>query len=544
MQFWNRYWHGFGVHRLRLATLRFAMFGLLAYDLCVNFITHAPRYGAGGVNATQFAWLDTLLPMPSTPVVSAAWLLAAFLAARAALGIAVKTSVVAVAVLYCGVYVWCQADSYQHHYFVCLLLLVLSVVPTQAWLSRAPPSLPAEGPPTDIDPTQGDATDWSLRMIYVTLALMYLWTGITKANPVWLSGDTLYQLTASAENRAMFASIGDALGLSGTQIYPFMAWAIMLGELTAGLFFVWRRLWLIGLLVVPWFHVGVEVIGFEIELFSWYMLAIDIVLLMPRRVFVAAEAGLTQLRAKFGKLAGPDFEAILPRIGLGVLATALAVAAAAWMPYAGATGLVIAVAIFSFAAFIRPGGYPVWRVVGHATAGALLVTCAMATDAPFDYYRLWGGDLKKRAIGTPSLMPDAIATYRAANRVTDGPARHFALGKLLLNQGDIDAALATFAEGIARHEQALAVEKTASFRDPTNGELQYDLAERHAGLASKRTTFETALRRAGRTDEAAAQAEKAVGDVASGRDALTKATGLLRSGRYGRIKRILDRSAR
>ena len=75
---WDRYWHGFGVHRLRLAALRFAVFGLLAYDLCVNFITHAPRYGAGGVNASQFAWLDPILPMPSTPVVSAAWLLAAF----------------------------------------------------------------------------------------------------------------------------------------------------------------------------------------------------------------------------------------------------------------------------------------------------------------------------------------------------------------------------------------------------------------------------------------------------------------------------------
>ncbi|MGK0362241.1 MAG: hypothetical protein ACI9U2_004561 [Bradymonadia bacterium] len=540
---WNRYWHGFGVHRLRLAALRFALFGLLAYDLCVNFITHAPRYGAGGINASQIAWLDAILPMPSAPIVSAAWLLAAFLAARAALGIAVKTSVVAVAVIYSGVYVWCQADSYQHHYFVCLLLVVLAMVPTQAWLSRAPAAPQVEGPPGDVESTDGDATDWSLRMIYVTLALMYLWTGITKANPVWLSGDTLYQLTSSAENRAMFASIGDALGISGTEIYPVMAWAIMLGELTAGLFFIWRRLWIIGLLVVPWFHVGVEVIGFEIELFSWYMLAVDIVLLMPRRVYVAADVGLRQLRAKMGQWRGPAFDAVGARVGVGVVAAALAGAGAAWVPYTGVVGLVVAVVIFSLAAFVRPGGYPLWRVVGHATAGAVLATSAMATDAPFDYYRLWGGDLKKRAIGTPTLLPEAIATYRAANRVTDGPARHFALGKLLLKQGDTEAALTTFADGIARHETALAAEKTASFRDPTNGELQYDLAERLAGLASKRGDFERALRRAGRTDEAAAQADKATGDVGSGRDALTKAVGLLRSGRYGRIKRILDRSA-
>lgn len=541
---WDRYWHGFGVHRLRLAALRFAVFGLLAYDLCVNFITHAPRYGAGGVNASQFAWLDPILPMPSTPVVSAAWLLAAFLAARAALGIAVRTSVIAVAVLYGGVYVWCQADSYQHHYLVCLLLLVLAMVPAQAWLTRPPAAPPVDGPPRDVEASDGDATHWSLRMIYVMLALMYLWTGVTKANPVWLSGDTLYQLTSSAENRQMFASIGDALGMSGTAIYPVMAWAIMLGELVAGVFFIWRRLWFIGLLVVPWFHVGVEVIGFEIELFSYYMLAIDVILLMPRRVYVAAAAGLVQLREKIGQWRGPSLDAAGARLGVGVVAAGLAAAGAAWTPYTGVTGLVALVAVFSLAAFIRPGGYPVWRVVGHAAAGAVLATTALATDAPFDYYRLWGGDLKKRAIGTPSLMPEAIASYRAANRVTDGPARHFALGKLLLEQGETDAALTTFAEGIARHEAALAAEKTASFREPTNGELQYDLAERHAGLASKRGTFESALRRAGQTDAAAAQASKAAIDVAAGRDALRKAAGLLRSGRYGRIKRILDRSAR
>ncbi|MEZ4475070.1 MAG: hypothetical protein R3F60_30620 [bacterium] len=46
----------------------------------------------------------------------AAWLVGGFLAARAALGIAVRQSAVLLALLYGGVYVWCQADSYQHHY--------------------------------------------------------------------------------------------------------------------------------------------------------------------------------------------------------------------------------------------------------------------------------------------------------------------------------------------------------------------------------------------------------------------------------------------
>lgn len=539
---WDRYWHDFSVHRLRLAALRVAVFGVLAYDLWLNFITHAPRYGAGGVNATQFAWLDAIAPVPTPAIIGAGWLLAGFLAARAALGIAVKISVVGSALIYVGIYLWNQADSYQHHYLICLLLIVLAAIPAQAWRTRAPVAT-GEGPPADVSRTSGDARHWAIRMVYVMLALLYFWTGLTKANPVWLSGDTMYQLTASPENRAMMQSISEAFGLEGTQVYAVMAWGVLIGELTAGFFFIWRRLWIVGLLIVPWFHVFVEVIGFEIELFSYYMIAIDVILLMPRRVYEWADEGLTALRAKLARFGTDRPQATGPRLALGVVAAGGAAAGAAWTPYAGVMGLTVAVAAFSLLAFVKPGGQPIWRAVGHLTIGALLATSALASQAPFDYYRLWAGDLKKRAAGAPDLMTEAIANYRAANRVTDGPARHFALGRLLLRRGDTEGGLAAYAEGIARHEAALAAAKTAVFRAPTDAEAQFDLAERHAVLASKFKDFEIALRQAGRTDDGAAMGTKRGAHYRDGADALKKAQALDRvNNRWGRIRRTLERA--
>ena len=73
-----------------------------------------------------------------------------------------------------------------------------------------------------------DARHWALRMIYVQLALVYFWTGFTKVDPVWLTGDTLHQLTASAENQALINSLADTLGVSHGHIHAWASWAVMM----------------------------------------------------------------------------------------------------------------------------------------------------------------------------------------------------------------------------------------------------------------------------------------------------------------------------
>ncbi len=119
MGLWNQFWHGFEISAQRLRLLRFVFFGVLGVDLWVMMLEHAPRYGAGTLTLPQFSILSAL-PAPSAAVVSALWLLGGFTALRAAFGIAVTQSARITALCYISVYLWSQADSYQHHYLLCL----------------------------------------------------------------------------------------------------------------------------------------------------------------------------------------------------------------------------------------------------------------------------------------------------------------------------------------------------------------------------------------------------------------------------------------
>ncbi|MEZ4475069.1 MAG: HTTM domain-containing protein [bacterium] len=385
-----------------------------------------------------------------------------------------------------------------------------------------------------------DARHWALRMVYVQFALVYFWTGFTKIDPVWLTGDTLHQLTASAENQALINRLADTLGVSHGHIHVWASWAVMIGELGATLLFLWRRLWWVGLLIVPWFHVGVEIIGFDIELFSYYMILMDVILLAPRRVYTTAEALGAGLAARLAvlrdRLAGWP-AARGARLAVGVTAAAGATALAALLPYEGATTVAIAVAVLTLHSSLARGAAVVPVAVVHVAIAGLMFASAALSDVPYDYYRLWGGDLKKR--GEIDL---AIEMYQRANTVNDGPARLQQLGDLLARKGQHAEARAAYAEAVARNERALQAEKTASFKDPANPERHYDLAERYLTLVSRTDALASALRRAGEADKAAEVSRARAGYLADGRASLNEARRLdPRSGRAGGLLRELQR---
>ncbi|MCA9540459.1 MAG: HTTM domain-containing protein, partial [Myxococcales bacterium] len=271
---WHRYWHGFALERERIVALRVAFFGLLTFDMWGLMLGHAARYGAGDFNAAQLEIIDRLLPIPTPAAVAAGWLLGGFFALRTALGIAPRTSAIGTAICYAGIYFWSQADSYQHHYLLAMLLILMAFVPTRVW-AAAPRH---DDPP---DTPRSPVAHWVLRLIYVQIALMYFWTGVTKADPTWLTGATIDQLTTKLAIRDAIVAFEQARGWDHGTVYHLMAWAVMLGELSAPIFFLSRKLRVIGLFIVPWFHVGVEILNFDIEWFSYYMIALDVILLMP-----------------------------------------------------------------------------------------------------------------------------------------------------------------------------------------------------------------------------------------------------------------------
>ncbi len=484
---WDQFWHEFALERSRIAVLRLGLLGLLAWDLWTTFLAHAARYGAGGFNVTQARWLDGIAPLPTPAVVGVAWLFAGFMAARAAIGVATRRSTAVAAFIYIGLYVWGQADSYQHHYFICLLLGILVCLPDDA-------------------PTTEDGRSvkhWTLRAFYVQLTFLYLWTAVTKSDPVWLGGTTLEQIVAKPALRADVLALGARFGLDESNVFPVMAVGVMLGQYFAAIVVQIRRLWWLGLLVIPWFHVFVEFIEFDIEYFSYYMIALLGVLLTPPPIWgwgearVQAAAGWIFARLK--PLRGPTAASLAVRGGLAALAGAGAAAIAAQVRVEGTPVLTALVGAASAAGvwWARPGRSLVWVVAAQVGLAGLMLFSLRATGAEYDYYRLWGGDLKRRG-----EVAEAILRYQQANAATDGPARFYQLGQLLARDGRDAEALAAYQTSRARQEAALEAERRAVNQQTTDGERRFDLGERHLRIRSRCTALASAYARAGQSDAA------------------------------------------
>ena len=311
---WHRYWYRDTLSWSRMFALRWAVFGLVAFDLWSIMLYHASRYGAGGFNVAQIGVLDALLPVPTPPVISAGVLLTGFFALRAALGVAIRSSMVIASTGYFGIYLWSQADSYQHHYMVGLLMTICCFIPDSAWKlpRRTAPETEqpasnspgeesvrestADVPATPVGVDEGGTTadseaglpdidqarwHWAIRLFYVQMAMLYFWTAVTKCDATWLSGITMDQVTSEPAVREFMTSLETRFGLASGESYRAAAWWTMVGEFFAALVFLVPVLRIVGLFIVPWFHVGVEVLGFDIELFSYYMIALDLILLTP-----------------------------------------------------------------------------------------------------------------------------------------------------------------------------------------------------------------------------------------------------------------------
>ena len=486
---WNRFWHEFAVTPARVRALRVGLFGLLAFDIWMKMLEHAPRYGAGGFNVPQFPLLS-FLPVPSAEIVGVAWLLAGFAALRAAFGVAVRQSAIIVAVAYAGIYMWSQADNYQHHYLVSLMLVTGCFVPWEA-ASRAPRD------------TAPEVRHWSFRMLYVQVALLYFWAAVAKMDPLWLSGSTMAHFTQGVEARANLTWLANGIGVELASMPKLMSWSVMLGELFAAAVFLVPRLRLVGLLVVPWFHISVEWLSFEIEWFSYYMILLNVVLLTPRRAYEWAGERLGWVRERVhGWIDRTDVDGkMVPTLGV---ATALVCALIVFdAPVEGALGLVVVVALATLAAQLVPDpGVRPHVTYGAAmqvlAAGAMMVTITVSAVA-YDYYRQWGGDLRRR--GETAL---AIDRYEKANALTAGPARFHQLGQLYASIGERAKALQAYEASLRRQRSALEFESAAAEREPTDATLHFDVGERQLRVAERCGTLAAAYRKLGREADAAA----------------------------------------
>lgn len=428
-------------HRLRildaerplsaLLLLRFGFFVLLAYDLWLISLSHAPRYGAGDFNVSHLDFITRWCSVPTPSSIGALYLATGALAIWISIGLSGKIGVFLCTLSYCFCYFWSQADSYQHHYLLCLCLALFIGEP---WRS-----------------TKGTV----LTALMWQMAFIYAWTAFAKCEPVWLSGDTLSILVAEPDVRQSIESWGAVLGFNSQETFQLSAWAVMLGEWFAALAFIIAPLRPIAFFIVPWFHIMVEWIGFDIELFSYYMLLLNLTLLSPSLLWRPLDRLILAINLKW-KATDPhlktwNIQYILFSIICGLCSAWYIVQIELEGSLYG--GILAGIIIFGSVLMGLQRGRTIHLIslmIGLSisiTGHALLVREVSSSSFRFKYYRMWGGDLKRR--GHPKK---ALEIYKKANLAQDPtlPARFIPAGELALQLGETELGLNYLSEGSQR----------------------------------------------------------------------------------------------
>jgi hypothetical protein len=270
---------------------------LLALDTWMLMIGHAGRYGIGGFNVAHFGWLDALLPTPSAGFYVAVLVLAGLLALVIVLTGIRRTSVLALFVLYTFSWSMSMLDSYQHHYFVSLVLLCLAFFPqtsateihalpppapeserrqrkkqhelqraaraeTYGWLYAASVlAIAAAYAAIDADdhtwvafflfagavalatfmyaPERRAggpllARGWGYPLLGATVAIVYTYTAIAKIDPNWLDGHTLRRISSVEQVFGGLAEYAEQLGMERERFWSLFSSAVIPQEMLLG----------------------------------------------------------------------------------------------------------------------------------------------------------------------------------------------------------------------------------------------------------------------------------------------------------------------
>jgi hypothetical protein len=410
-------------HPARSFWLMRALYTLLAADLWLEMVEHGGRYGIGGFNVAHFALLDDWLPVPTAGVYVALVIASGFAALSLALGAAPRWLRLVLAGTYTLAWMLSLHDSYQHHYLLSWLLV---------WCA-ALPDVPLRAAQQD-ELVRG----WGLPMTCVTCAIVYGFTGIAKSELEWRSGQVLRTLTHARPPGAAEPGKFDAardlllqLGLEEASVWQLFAlstialqWTIALGYLAAP-----RRdqeparwrVWVVtlGLLAAFSFHAVAEIFQvFEIGLFSYYMMAVALVLLGPSTFLTVGMRALCWLSNRFGMENNMTTQIGLTRLGGPALSVGMLAVLGEVIPLPGARAacwglallLLVRVAISLLGRELAEG--TTQQIALNAATCSLVMWLALTqTSVPFDYYRRTAGELQRMG-----RLEEALSTYRLAER--------------------------------------------------------------------------------------------------------------------------------
>ncbi len=440
-RYWS-YWLDFSVSRAKLAWFRVAFFAAVGIDGFLQ-ISHAPRYGAGDFNVAHFAWLEAIVPAPGRAAMLILFLLTAYLALTIAVAPG-RIKIWLLTAVYGYTYFISQLNSYQHHYLVFLLLLISCFVPWSSQDKGAPKdsaehdaSSGASGGASPGPSGDDRARSWALRLLAVQIAVLYAWAALAKLDPLWLDGTTLGKQIGAASGRA--GLIIDAVQWLGPARASQMIVAVELLLALGWLILRGRALMLaLGLSL----HIGIEVAGFEIGIFSYFMFAIYL-LLVPERVFQVAGRWLARPAAMVAA-ASRRLRGIRAWVAVGVSLVGGCIVLIELPFDEMSTVVVLATLIAAFGAgsmLVRGRYKTALRVAAsHIAAAAIIALCHLSTEQAHDYYKFWGGTSRRLA-----NSDDAKVAYTKLTALSpDFASGHFHLANIARKEGRVSDALAGY----------------------------------------------------------------------------------------------------
>ena len=414
MAAWERYWFE-PVAAIRPYLLMRIVYAILALDLWTVTLPRGSRYGFGGFDVAHFAWLDALRPQPTPEIYVGLLLFIGMLALICALCDPGRWARALVALLH--TYSWAMSlhDSFQHHYFLSLVLAAFVFLPRTR--ARDLVTAPGDSPPR--------VSAWAFALLGANVAIVYAFAGLSKLDVTWRSGEVLRMapLSRLGSIQAFTESLGvpaDVFWSANAVGVVALEWTIAVGYLV-NVHRDGRRRWVSALawltfVLAVGFHTGAEVIlALRIGWFTYYMIVIAGVFLLPGRVLHAvAGPALRAARWLQERIDAPSRR--WSRRGLDVAAAvggALAVAAVGLAldlpgaPVAGvAAALVVLGAALGPSAIGRPAT-PIALGIASALAAAALGTVVAASDARFEYYMSVGRQLDR--FGQTGPAHDAYA---------------------------------------------------------------------------------------------------------------------------------------
>lgn len=438
---WDAYWFG-PVAALRPYALAKIVYVVLALDAWLLRVPVAWRYGAGGFDVAHFGWLDALQPLPSAAFYTGLMLVTGVLAMVCALANAGWRTRLAVAALWTYGWMMSLADTYQHHYFLSLVLVLLAAMPPLSGRQALPVARRAAGRgsgraalPAPLPMTSA----WPYALLTATVAIVYAYTTVTKLDLDWRAGRVMEHL-----GRPRLGTLGASLeGLGEWQpaLWAALSAGVVLTEmlLAAGYLLAPRldttRRPLLRVLAWVVFaaalslHLTAElVLKLRIGWFSYYMIALASVCLLPGPLLARLAgvlARLVETLAEATPFTGPRAAAVIAPRGLGVLGAAavfVCLGAGAWLGLPGAwpVGAALALLMAALTALALAGRQPRRTAQYMAATGfAVLVmwVSVVSSRARVDYYVEKGMDLAAR--GDPR---GAAVAFGQARRYQGGRA--------------------------------------------------------------------------------------------------------------------------